>query len=1252
MKLRTARRPAAFSFVPLVCLPLCFAAGSGRSANAVSVDFVSDNPGLILSSSQDWGELGLNTAAHAAGQKAMPLNIGGKTYAKGLGSHARGEIVLSLEKQYSRFDAEIGVQEQDGLCGSVVFRARADGVEIFKSGRMDGSTPAQTISFPVEGVGELRLMVNDAGDGINCDLGNWAEARLTRSVTAPPPGAAEETVDMAPFARVVTWDPKRTDGARASRVEEFRAEDLFTETELKPDSDGKYRVPVWTNGQARGLQAASPPTGERTLNRSEGRAPETSVGCIGLQWLNDRALWQLALDFGETGQVPPLDAVKVEGWFGESAWQGHWQPLAYELRQDGGRLVCTIDRKARTVQTRKVRWILSVGDQLPSVRLSAFTRSSWGTTNLFVQVENPKSGARGKLRIENGEERGLQAASSSADQKTSKRPEGRAPGRSEIVWPLSRPLQLTLRYSRPSPFKSDPTVLEFQLPGGNVAVSVQDVLEHDCVYLPDYGLFVAREPLPVTLADYRQRIANKKTILEEVRSMPDQTFAQAMEKTHHAVQREGPVMLSLACDNTKFILERDGALRCLVYTNAAVSMHDARNTARRVGFKPTFGDGTSTNLTRMLDGEWLPIPVIEVQSGGVTYRQRSFVAPTDEPGEHPTRLNRPAVCVVEFTMTNTLAQAAEAALALAFSAGSNVPVTLKPAERGWRLLSDAEAQGFVATAAAGPLNATVQNRTLRLGGALPAGGGARCVVFLPAGPGVKLAGRTAAQLRAATENYWNAVLAPATQIETPDRLLNNVIRASQVRCLIAGRNEADGARIAAWIAAIAYGPLESESHSPIRGMDFLGHEDFARKSLDFFIHRYNTNGFLTTGYTTFGTAWHLWTVGEHYQLHRNKAWLKQVAPELARVCHWIVRQTEKTKKLDARGNPVPEYGLMPPGVLADWNSFAYHFCMNAYYVAALREVGIALKDIGHPDAPFFINQSEELRKNTMRAYAWTQSRAPALPLRNGTWIAHYPSQVHSPGNLADFFPGQDAGRSWCYNVELGAHQLVPAGVLAPRSREVGQMMDHMEDVQFLADGWFDYPATMNHADWFNNGGFSKVQPYYTRNAEIYAMRDEVKPFVRSYFNSIASLLNPEVLTFWEHFRHSGAWDKTHETGYFLQQTRFMLAMEHGRELWLAPLITSNWLKDGLTVSATRVPTRFGPVSFRIHSRVKDGYITAHVEPPAHFSGRAIVLRLRHPDGKSIRSVTVNGKPHTDFDATRETITLPETTKSLGVRAEF
>jgi len=247
--------------------------------------------------------------------------------------------------------------------------------------------------------------------------------------------------------------------------------------------------------------------------------------------------------------------------------------------------------------------------------------------------------------------------------------------------------------------------------------------------------------------------------------------------------------------------------------------------------------------------------------------------------------------------------------------------------------------------------------------------------------------------------------------------------------------------------------------------------------------------------------------------------------------------------------------------------------------------------------------------------------------------------VHSPGRLAEFFPGQDAGRSWCYDVELGVHQLVPAGVLNPHSREVERLMDHMEDVQLLADGWFDYPARMNEGDWYNLGGFSKVQPYYTRTCEVYALRDDVKPFLRSYFNSVASLLNPEVLTFWEHFHHSGAWDKTHETGYFLHQTRTMFVQERGEDLWLAPFITTNWLTDGRGVMLSNAPTRFGAVSFEIISHVERGEIEANVQLPTRKRPQSIVLRLRHPEGRPIRSVSVNGKRQRNFDPLRDCIIL-------------
>jgi hypothetical protein len=1216
----------------------CLWAGGQVSTPAVpaetaTVEYVGDHPDLVLSTIQAWGELGWNVAAHLSGRAGLPLQIGERTYAKGLGHHANGSIEVLLEGQYTSFDAEVGLQPCGGG-GSVIFRVVVDGGQRFDSGILRATDAPKPIHVDLTGAQELRLEANDAGDGITCDMANWANARLTPAGAAARPDP-EPPVDIARFARVVTWDPNRADGARVNRIEEFRVEDLFLESNVARQPDGTYRVPLSAN----------------------------KLGCIGLQWLNRRALKELALEYSSGVRIASTNAVQVQGWFGESAWQGNWKPLEGEMHADGKRMVFRLSPKAGVVQTQKVRWIFPASEQTAVRSLSAFTRSHWQTVKLLVEAEQPARGARGELVVCNGEFLGN--GSSRRQEALTGTANREHPGPTILKLDLKRPLHLTVRSSRPSTFKSDPTVLQFRLPTGSFGVAIEDVLSNECVYLPDYGVFVTRDPAPITLADYMRKIAGRKTILQQVRELPDQTFEQAMARTHHDAQREGPVMLSLACDNAKSVLERDGTLRFQATTNLT---GDWSATAGEI--HPRFGDGQPGTLTRRLDGGWLPIPIITAEHKGVRYCQRTFVAPCDEAGSNPSRLNRRSICVAEFVITNTLAQPAEAVLALGFLAESAKKKTasLAPCAGGYCVSGEDGPFALAATEAVGPLRVSAKDGELTLKGKLPPHASAAFAVLLPSQHNELSALPNSVRLRAETEAYWSAVLAPAMQVETPDALLNDVIRSSQVRCLIAARNEAEGARVAPWIAAMSYGPLESEANSVIRGMDFMGHGEFAQRGLDFFIHRYNTNGFLTTGYTTFGTAWQLWALGEHYQLYRDTNWLRSVAPEIGRVAEWIIRQTEKTKRTAAGDSRAPEYGLMPPGVLADWNSYAYHYAMNAYYYAALREVGTALSDLSTPrrsrrkealiespaarTARLALEHAAELRANTLRAYRWTQAQAPALPLRNGTWIPHYPSQVHSPGKLADFFPGQDAGRSWCYDVEIGAHQLVPTGVFDPRDREVERLLDHMEDVQFLADGWFDYPATTNEKDWFNLGGFSKVQPYYTRNCEVYALRDDVKPFVRSYFNTIAAMLNPEVMTLWEHFHHSGAWDKTHETGYLLHQTRTMLVTERGDQLWLAPFITSNWLKDSQTLTVSNAPTRFGAVSYEIQSHLGEGVVRATIYPPVSKMLSRIVLRLRNPEGSPIRSVRVNGKTHSDFDKAAGLVRLKPAAETLRLEVIF
>jgi alpha-galactosidase len=104
-----------------------------------------------------YGYVGWGTLATNRSISGNPLTLNGQTYASGLGAHACSGVEYFLGGQASRFQADIGVDDEVGTNGSVVFLVYADGKKIFSSGVMVGGGPHQTVDLDISG--QNRVLV-------------------------------------------------------------------------------------------------------------------------------------------------------------------------------------------------------------------------------------------------------------------------------------------------------------------------------------------------------------------------------------------------------------------------------------------------------------------------------------------------------------------------------------------------------------------------------------------------------------------------------------------------------------------------------------------------------------------------------------------------------------------------------------------------------------------------------------------------------------------------------------------------------------------------------------------------------------------------------------------------------------------------------------------------------------------------------------------------------------------------------------
>jgi hypothetical protein len=147
----------------------------------------------------------------------LPLTIGGQTFAKGWGVHARSELVYALGGGCSLFTAQVGVDDEVGDRGSVVFQLWNGQTQIYDSGVMRGVDPAKAVSVDLTGVQTLRMVVTDAGDGISFDHADWAQAKVRCAATQP--SGEKFLSDLMPVGTPTNgWGPYENDRSNGERA--------------------------------------------------------------------------------------------------------------------------------------------------------------------------------------------------------------------------------------------------------------------------------------------------------------------------------------------------------------------------------------------------------------------------------------------------------------------------------------------------------------------------------------------------------------------------------------------------------------------------------------------------------------------------------------------------------------------------------------------------------------------------------------------------------------------------------------------------------------------------------------------------------------------------------------------------------------------------------------------------------------------------------------------------------------------------
>lgn len=516
------------------------------------------------------------------------------------------------------------------------------------------------------------------------------------------------------------------------------------------------------------------------------------------------------------------------------------------------------------------------------------------------------------------------------------------------------------------------------------------------------------------------------------------------------------------------------------------------------------------------------------------------------------------------------------------------------------------------------------------------------------------------------QDFWKSFHRQAARLELPDPTFNDFIKVVPWHILMSANKDPLSGNYMVPAGTYAYDVCGNEACMQTRLLDMLGYHEYAERYLETFL---NTQGVqmpdgnfssaegafvavsFDAGKTTLGKFGYNLDHGfimtgfaEHYFMTGDKEWLHRVAAHLVSACEFILREKKATMLTAENGSRVPHYGLLPVGHLEDNCEWYHWFAVNGQACGGMLRVGKALAEIGHPEAARLLREAEAYREDIRAAVQRAMEQSPVVRLPDGSFIPHIPTRTS--------LRGRDWG--WFREAGYGPLHLVDGLVLDPDDEKVTWILEDQEDNLFVSR-LFGRPVDLEKS-WFSQGGVT-IQANVLNNGLVYLSRDQIPHAIRSLYNNIGQHLYPDVLAFSEHpvaelGSGFGPFFKSPDEAQFLVWLRSFLVREEDDTLWICQGAPRSWYTGEKSFKGSGLASTFGKLDFAIRFHKHTDEIHASVTLTARKTPEKICLRLRHPEGKPMQRVTINGQAHALFDPEKELVTLHALTGTVEVVAYF